>query len=226
MMRRGRSGETPVIGRGSMRAVLGFALVVGATLLLQTAVQASERDRLVEVLGLRAGMKTADVGAGDGEWTEYMAREVGPTGHVYSTEIEEDGVRKIESRARQAGLDNVTAILGTESETGLGPGCCDAILLRTVYHHFTRPAPMRASLRQALRPGARLAVVDFQPRQDWRDLPGVPDRGGHGIRIDELIAEMTGDGFEVVERHDDWSNDRFCVVFRRTPEPGFGEAAR
>lgn len=215
-----------MIGRGSSRAALGFALAVGVTFLLQTGLQASERDLLGQALGLQAGMKAADVGAGDGEWTEYLAREVGPAGHVYSTEIDEDDVAKLTSRARRAGLDNVTAILGTESETGLGPGCCDAILLRTVYHHFTRPAPMRASLRQALRPGARLAVVDFQPKHDSRAVPGVPDRGGHGIRIDELIAEMTGDGFEVVERHDDWSNDRFCVVFRRTPEPGFGEAAR
>ncbi len=137
-------------------------------------------------------------------------------------------MQEIEERARGAGLDNVTAILGTETDTMLPDGCCEAILLRMVYHHFTDPAPMRASLRRALRPGARLAVIDLRPRGDWRDLPGVPDRGGHGIRMDELVEEMTSDGFEVVAHHDEWngSGDRYCVVFRRADGPGVAGGAR
>jgi hypothetical protein len=81
---------------------------------------------------------------------------------------------------------------------------------------------MRASLRRALRPGARLAVIDLRPRPSWRDLPGVPDRGGHGIRTEDLVREMTSDGFEVVARYDDWAGngDRYCVVFRRADGPG------
>ncbi len=201
-------------------AYLSFALLlagVGPALGLS-----SERSRLVEALALREGMHVADVGAGDGEWTERLAREVGTAGRVYSTEIEADDVKEIQARAHRAGLDNVTAILGTETDARLPDGCCEAVLLRMVYHHFTNPAPMRASLRRALRPGARLAVIDLRPRRDWRDLPGVPDRGGHGIRMDELVEEMTSDGFEVVARHDDWngSGDRYCVVFRRADGPG------
>jgi predicted methyltransferase len=217
-----------VIARSHPRGV--FVLL--ASLLLAGVGPASglssETERLVEALALREGMRLADVGAGDGEWTERLAAAVGPAGHVWATEIDADDVEKLEQRADRAGLANVTVVLGTETDTGLPDGCCEAILLRMVYHHFTRPAPMRASLRRALRPGALLAVIDLQPREDWGDPAGVPDRGGHGIRDDELVQEMTSDGFEVVARHDDWtgSGDRYCIVFRRSQQPGALEAAR
>jgi SAM-dependent methyltransferase len=181
----------------------------------------SETTLVVEALALREGMQVADVGAGDGDWAERLAEKVGPAGHVWATEIEADQVEAITKRAERYGLENVTAVLGTTTDTGLADGCCDAILLRMVYHHFSDPAPMRASLRRALRPGARLAVVELRPRQDWDDPSGVPDRGGHGIREEDLVAEMTADGFEVVARHDEWAESpyRYCVVFRLAGDP-------
>ena len=103
----------------------------------------SETTRLVEALALEEGMRVADVGAGDGEWAERLARAVGTSGHVYATEIDEDDVEEIADRAAAAGLDNVTALLGTDTDAQLPVGCCEAILLRMVYHHFIDPAPMR-----------------------------------------------------------------------------------
>jgi SAM-dependent methyltransferase len=186
----------------------------------------SETAQVQEALALREGMEVADVGAGDGDWAERLAEKVGPTGHVYATEIDSEMVEEIARRAERYGLDNVTAVLGTATDTGLADGCCDAILLRMVYHHFSDPAPMRASLRRALRPGGRLAVVDLRPRQDWGELPGVPGRGGHGIREEDLVAEMTSDGFEVVARYEKWADSpyRYCVVFRRADDPDVSEA--
>jgi len=178
----------------------------------------SEAARTIEALGLRPGLRVADVGAGNGEWAERIGREVGETGHVYATEVDRDDLQKVETRLKDAGLKNVTTILGTQEDTGLPPGCCDAILLRMVYHHFTDPARMRASLRSALRRGGPLVVIDTEPQKNWRHLEGVPDRGGHGIKEQALVREMTADGFEVVARHEDWAGDgdRYCVIFRRT----------
>jgi ubiquinone/menaquinone biosynthesis C-methylase UbiE len=178
---------------------------------------ASETERLFEALGLKAGLRVADVGAGDGEWAERIARVVGETGHVFATEVDKAEIEKIEKRIKDAGLANVTTILGTQQDTGLPAACCDAILLRLVYHHFVEPERMRASLRDALRSDAVLAIVDTKPQKGWRHLEGVPDRGGHGIREEDLVREMTRDGFEVVARHPAWNgeDDRYCVVFRR-----------
>ncbi len=217
-----------MIARSHTRTVLALSLALLLAGFQPAFGLSSETERLVEALALQDGMRIADIGAGDGEWAERLAEEVGPAGHVYATEIDVDDVEKIEKRANRAGLENVTVVLGTDTDTGLPDGCCEAILLRMVYHHFTRPAPMRASLRRALRPGALLAVIDLQPRADWGDLDGVPDRGGHGIRDEELVAEMTSDGFEAVARYDDWngSGNRYCVVFRRAGGSGAPEAAR
>jgi tRNA A58 N-methylase Trm61 len=194
-------------------AVLG--LLVGVS--VASTSLASETDQLISALGLKPGHRAADVGAGDGEWAERLARTVGEAGHVFATEVDQDGIAKIQRRIKDAGLANVTTVLGSQQDTGLPAACCDAILLRMVYHHFTEPARMRASLRASLRPGAHLVIVDTEPQGSWRHLEGVPDRGGHGIREEDLVREMTGDGFEIVARHADWNGDgdRYCVVFRR-----------
>ena len=162
-------------------------------------------------------MTVADVGAGDGDFAVELARLVGEEGRVIATEVEEDKVVELSELADDEGLDNLTAVLGSQEDTGLDPGCCDAVLLRLVYHHFQEPAPMRADLRAALKPAGLIAVIDIQPQKGWRSLAGVPDRGGHGIPPEQLEEEMTGDGFELVARFDDWNGDdeRFCRVFLR-----------
>ena len=210
-----RALNVPTLERSWQVAILLGGLLIGGC--GTGRVSAAELDLIVEVLNLEPGSVVADVGAGDGGWTVQLADYVGQEGHVWATEVDRDNVEDIEGRILDAFLDNVTVVQGNQSASGLPPGCCDAILLRLVYHHFTRPKEMRASLSRALRPGGLLAIVDISPQSSWRDLPEVPDRGGHGIPVADLIREMTLDGFEVVTRRDEWNGDedRFCVVFRR-----------
>jgi len=193
---------------------LATTLLVGAC--SSGRASAGETDRIAELLALEPGKVVADVGAGDGDWSFRLAERVGASGHVYATEVDGDELDKIRRRIRKDDLDNITALEGDQERTGLEADCCDAILLRLVYHHFTEPAIMRADLRQALRPGGRLVIIDIVPQKHWRELPEVPDRGGHGIPIEDVIQEMTDDGFEVVAQYDDWNgdDDRYCVVFR------------
>jgi len=203
--------RSPAVVAGMLAGVMFVAGVVAGR------AGATEFELLVEILELEPGARVADVGAGDGAWAVQLADYVGEEGHVWATEIGEDEVEEIEGRVLGAFLDNVTVVFGGQSDTGLPESCCDVILLRLVYHHFIRPEEMRASLRQALRPGGLIAVIDVTPQTTWRDLPDVPDRGGHGIPPEELIDEMSSDGFEVVARQEGWNgdDDRFCVIFRR-----------
>ena len=118
---------------------------------------------------------------------------------------------------RDAAIHQVTVVLGGQDSIGLSAGCCDAILLRLVYHHFEEPDAMRSDLWHALKPDGLLAIIDITPQEDWRVLPRVPDRGGHGIPTGHLIDEMLGAGFELVEEQADWNGeeDRYAVLFRR-----------
>ena len=206
-----------------MRAAIVRSVVwacAGALAGCASGASPAEVDRIVELLELEPGMTVADVGAGEGDFAVELARRVGGEGRVIATEVEEDLVDDLRQLAADEGLDNLHPILGDQETSGLAAGCCDAVLLRMVYHHFEQPGPMRASLRAALRPGGRIAVIDIVPQSGWRELPGVPDRGGHGIPPEQLLEEMSADGFVMVSRVDDWNDDdeRFCLVFRR-PEP-------
>ena len=176
-----------------------------------------EIDRIAGILHLEPGQRLADVGAGKGEFAEGLAAFVGAEGRVYATEVKESLVTSMQERFEDAGLDQAIAVLGSQGDLGLEAGCCDAILLRLVYHHFEDPDTMRAGLWEALAPGGRIAIIDITPQEDWAELPGVPDRGGHGIPTSALEAEMLGAGFELVENHSDWNGDedRFARVFRR-----------
>ena len=161
--------------------------------------------------GVRAHVATlerdglvADVGAGKGRFTVDLARSVGEGGRVFATEVDAADIETIKETVAAERLENVTVVLGDQQQTGLPQACCDAILLRLVYHHFTDPAAMRRSLWRALQPGGRIAVIDVPPQPGWRKLEGVPERGGHGIAIEELVADMRAQGFEVAARHDTW----------------------
>jgi len=182
-----------------------------------------EMPRLRHVLALKPGMSVADVGAGNGEVTGALALEVGPGGRVYSTEIDPEALDRIRARVATATPGNVTVIRASPRDTGLPAGCCDAVLLRRVYHHVTDPVETDASLLRALRPGGVLAVVDFPPTLRWLwpwPPDGVPrNRGGHGVAAQLVIEEVTGSGFELVQLIDDWPGRgplaSYCVVFRK-----------
>lgn len=182
----------------------------------------AELDRLGSTLGLRSGMVVADVGAGDGEYTLWVARAVRPGGRVYSTEIDPAKLKSLEARVRESGLEDVTVVEAGISETGLPEKCCDAIFMRGVYHHLTDPAAIDASLWRALRDGGLLAVIDFPPTLWlWPWTPkGIPEnRGGHGIASRLVVEELTAQGFELVRVINDWPAGwliaHYCALFRR-----------
>jgi precorrin-6B methylase 2 len=205
---------------GALRSGRGLTWVIVALWSLACAndwAGAEEFDLIAEKLQLAPGMDVADVGAGDGSWSVQIARVVGDQGHVWATEITREDVDEIEDRIEKEALINVSPILGGQDETGLPPGCCDAVLLRLVYHHFVEPESMKESLLESLRPGGILVVIEVRPENSWPDLDDVPDRGGHGIEPDALRSELSAAGFEFLELQDDWNGDtlRYCSVFRR-----------
>jgi ubiquinone/menaquinone biosynthesis C-methylase UbiE len=204
-------------------AFVAVALVgVGAWLILNRVVTARTRrevQRLANVLELHRGSRVADVGSGRGTLALQVARLIGPTGHVYATEIDGKRRRRIRSAASRAGLSNVSIEKASERDTGLDRNCCDAIFMRGAYHHLTRPAETNRGLREALHPSGRLAVIDFRP--GWflstffrvKDVPA--NRGGHGVPPDVVIDELKAAGFLPERRIENWSGKSYCLTFRR-----------
>src|SRR2546429_6861880 len=107
------------------------------------------------------------------------------------------------------------AVESKEAETNLPAGCCDAIFLRRVYHRLTKPAEFDASLVRSLKPGGRLAIIDFAPRAGLEPVEGVPsNRGGAGIPQEIAIQELSEAGVQVAQKVDDRAEEWYCGLFR------------
>jgi ubiquinone/menaquinone biosynthesis C-methylase UbiE len=154
------------------------------TALTEGQIKAAELEipELVKLLNLKPGMTVADVGAGFGAWTVRLAKVVGPSGRVYATDIGAAQLASLRDYTKREGLTNVTVLEGAADTSNLPALCCDAILIRDAYHHLTQPEKIVASLAAALKPGGRLAVIDFPPRPKSAVPAGVAaNRGGHGV---------------------------------------------
>jgi ubiquinone/menaquinone biosynthesis C-methylase UbiE len=162
--------------------------------------------KLVEVLELKPGMAVADIGSGGGAMTVVLGLW-NRGGHVFATDITEHALRETREYAKKEGLTNVTVIEGAAASTNLPDACCDAVFLRHVYHHITEIAAFNKSLHASLKPGGRLAIIDFEARRpNPAQIPkGVPaNRLGHGIPPSVVIEEVTAAGFTHVRTIDAW----------------------
>jgi predicted methyltransferase len=193
--------------------VLAAAAAAGLALRARAAADddwPDEGARLVRVLAVGAGATVAEIGAGRGELTVEVARQIGPTGRLYSTEIDAARRDDIQRAAEAAALANVTVVAAGERDTNLPEACCDAVYMREVFHHFGDKATMAAALRRAIKPGGRLGVIDYPLRSNY---------GGdcHCIDKAELIRIVTAAGFAMVHEQDRWAGIRYLLVFRRGP---------
>lgn len=179
--------------------------------------------RLDSALQLHPGQTVADIGAGRGQLTIELARKVGPTGRVYATELDPDRLRDIRQTSKSARVKNVTVIKAHATHTNLPEQCCDALVLRRVYHHFGNPHLMNASMRQSLKPGGLLAVIDFAPDSvESADPHGRAKGNQHGVTSGTVVRELGQAGFELVAVEKGSGTGRFMVVARRpttSPKP-------
>ena len=207
-----------------LAALLSSAVLAQVPPASQTAQERRQAEldapKLAEVLELKPGMTVADVGAGFGAMSVVLAKWIG-SGHVYATDIGEKQLAEIRDYVKREGLSNVTVLEGAATSTKLPADCCDAIFLRHVYHHLTAPYAFNKSLRASLRPGGRLAVIDFVPAPGSAVPAGAPaNRGGHGVKPDMVIDEMRAAGLIHVRTIDQWPPDDkeptyFLTLFRR-----------
>ena len=147
--------------------------------------------RVMDLLGITTGKTVADVGGGSGWFTVRAARRVGPSGSVFSEDINPVAVKTIQERAQREHLGNVHTVLGTADDPKLEAGSVDAILLLKVYHEIAHPAVVMKELRAAMKPDARLGIID-------RNGNGAD----HGLNRDVVIREMRADGFRLASSYD------------------------
>ena len=152
----------------------------------------AHRDDIVAALGLRPGMAVADVGAGTGAFLEPVSAALGAEGQLYAVDIAPPFLAHLRARAEDAGLVNVTVVEGTDRSINLPPASLDLLFMCGVYHHLEYPSVYLRSLLQALRPGGRMVIVEFDK------VPGKTSAGMmKHVRQDKatLLREVLAEGF-------------------------------
>ena len=196
-------------------AALVCTALAGAGLLRRANADASDEiKRLAALMDWKPETIVADIGAGDGSYAFVAAQLVSGSGKVFATEIDQEKLASLRSDVAKRHLANVIIVESKEADTNLPSECCDAIFLRRVYHHLTKPSEFNAALVRSLKSGGKLAIIDFPPRSGLDPVEGVPaNRGGHGIPQKVVIEELTSTGLQLVKTMNDWPSNDYCVLF-------------
>ncbi|HEV2547599.1 MAG TPA: methyltransferase domain-containing protein [Stellaceae bacterium] len=137
--------------------------------------EARDRDgeaaEVMQVLDIHSGMSVADVGAGGGYYTVRVAKKVGASGHVIAEDVVRDYLEGLRQRLEREHLDNVRLDLGEPHDPRLPPRSVDLVLMVHMYHEVEQPYGLLYNLLPALRPGARVAVIDLDQATEIHGTP-------------------------------------------------------
>ena len=172
-----------------------------------------EPERMLDALELKPGMVIADVGAGVGFTSVRLARRVGPTGKVISTDVQPEMVRLLKQTLADLGVKNVSPLLCTPVDTGLPEAEVDLAIMVDVYHECSHPVETLQGIRKALKPGGRLVLVEFRAED-----PDVPIRPEHKMTVAQVRRELEPQGFVLQKKHDflPWQH---VLVFEKSVDP-------
>lgn len=140
----------------------------------------NEVGEVARLLELKPGMTVGDIGASSGYYTVRLSNIVGPKGFVIAQDIMRDYLIELDRRTERLGLTNIIFALGEPHDPRLPASSLDVAILARMYHEITQPYAFLYNLAPALKPGARIGVVDFE-RPTSR----------HGTPIDLLRCELT-----------------------------------
>ena len=171
-------------------------------------VEEERTDLLVELLPLEADDVVVDLGAGSGVLSFPIARRV-PQGRVLAVEIQPEMLAALENRAAERGIENVVPVLGTETDPSLPEGAADLALMVDAYHELSHPREILEALVRALRPGGRVALVEYRAED-----PDVPIKELHKMSEAQARREMEAVGLEWEETLDDLPQQHL-MLFRR-----------
>src|SRR6516165_7330082 len=135
---------------------------------------AGEPRQLARLLGIQSGMTVADIGAGSGYYVVRLSPIVGPRGRIIAEDVVPEYLRVLRKRMHDLGLQNVAINLGEPHDPRLPAGSLDIAILVHMYHEITQPYALLYNLVPALKPGARVGIVDaYGPTSEHGTPPSL-----------------------------------------------------
>lgn len=155
-------------------------------------------DKVIAAMELKPGDVVADIGSGSGYFTRRIARAVLPGGKVYGVDIQPEMNEILAENCKEEGITNVEIILGDEADPKLPAESIDWMLLVDVYHEFQQPEPMLAKMREALKPGGRVALVEYRLLGDT----AAHIKTEHRMSVEQVLQEWIPAGFALEAQHE------------------------
>lgn len=166
-------------------------------------------DRAIDVLKLAKGSTVADIGAGSGYMTVKLAKKVGPQGKVYANDVQRAMLDLLSRRMAKAKLENVVPVLGSVDDPKLPPDAIDLALMVDVYHELSEPQAMLRHLRDALKPGGRLVLLEYR-----KEDPDIPIRPEHKMTVADARMEVEAEGFRLTRTNEDLPRQHILIFSR------------
>jgi cyclopropane fatty-acyl-phospholipid synthase-like methyltransferase len=166
-------------------------------------------DEIIAALKLKPTDVVADIGAGTGYLAVRLARALAG-GTVYAVDIEESMVRHLSERAKVAGITNLRGVTASATSANL-PEPVDVAVLLNVYHHISQRPAYFKRLKSSLKPGARVAIIEFRPEAPV----GPPQR--FRLTVGQIESEMKAAGYKLIAAHGFLPYQNFLVFQSAAP---------
>ena len=168
----------------------------------------NEAGEIARLLELKPGMTVGDIGAGAGYHTVRLSRLLGPTGSVVAEDVTRDYLMELARRVEMLKLTNVKLALGEPQDPRLPASSLDAAILVHMYHEIAQPYAFLYNLSPALKPGARVGIVDLErPTAE------------HGTPIELLRCELAAVGYREIATHQLAGDGGYLAVFSPPEQP-------
>ncbi len=173
--------------------------------------QEEKTSQLIELLEIQPGSAIADLGCGTGYVSRPLARRTGPAGRVYGVDVQPEMLTLLTNTAARETITNIVPVLGTARDPRLPANTIDLILMVDVYHELEFPFEMTEAMVRALKPGGRLAFVEFRGED-----PKVPIKLVHKMTEAQVRKEMAPHPLDWVatRRELPWQH---VIIFRKRP---------
>jgi arsenite methyltransferase len=155
--------------------------------------------QVIDALNLKPGLTVADLGSGSGYFTRRFIEAVTETGKVYAVDVEPEMLKYTEeSIVHMHRSYSVEFILARPDNPKLPYGSIDLLFVCNTYHHLEERAKYFSDTKSSLKPGGRIAIIDFYHDERSGEL-GFPKH--HLVPRETVIAELTEAGYRLVREH-------------------------
>jgi ubiquinone/menaquinone biosynthesis C-methylase UbiE len=170
-------------------------------------VQEENPEKLIDLLALQPGQVVADIGAGTGYISSRLAKKVSPGGKVYAVDIQQEMLDLLSAKMKASGIQNVVPILGAVADPKLPTGSVDLVVMVDVYHEFSEPHEMMQNIARALKPGGRVAFVEYRAED-----PTVPIKRVHKMSEAQVKKEAAAGGLQWEKTIEDLPRQHLILV--------------